>query len=57
MLLTLFTYVPNFPDFRNADDDDIAEAVRWLNHRPRKCLSYRTPHEVFWPMARGALAI
>lgn len=50
-------YFPKGYDFRNADDDDIAEAVRRLNHRPRKCLSYRTPHEVFWPMARGALAI
>jgi IS30 family transposase len=50
-------YFPKGYDFRNVDDDDIAEAVRRLNHRPRKCLSYRTPHEVFWPMARGALAI
>lgn len=44
-------------DFRRADEDDVAEVVRRLNNRPRKCLGYRTPHEVFWPMARGALAI
>ncbi|SFC13082.1 Helix-turn-helix domain-containing protein [Polaromonas sp. OV174] len=25
----------------------INEAVYLLNHRPRKCLGYRTPHEVF----------
>jgi transposase, IS30 family len=50
-------YFPKGTDFRNADEDDVAEAVRRLNNRPRKCLGYRTPHEVFWPMARGALAI
>ena len=43
-------------DFREADEVDVAEAVRRLNNRPRKCLGYRTPHEVFWPNARGALA-
>jgi transposase, IS30 family len=25
----------------------VEEAVYLLNHRPRKCLGYRTPHEVF----------
>lgn len=44
-------------DFREADEIDVAVAVRRLNNRPRKCLGYRTPHEVFWSVARGALAI
>lgn len=44
-------------DFRKTDEDAVAEAVRRLNNRPRKCLGYRTPHEVFWSVARGALAI
>jgi len=26
----------------------VEEAVYLLNHRPRKCLGYRTPHEVFY---------
>jgi IS30 family transposase len=26
----------------------VNEAVYQLNHRPRKCLGYRTPHEVFY---------
>ena len=26
---------------------DVAAALYRLNHRPRKCLNYRTPHEVF----------
>ncbi len=43
-------------DFRKTDEDEVAKAVRRLNNRPRKCLGYRTPHEVFWSAARGALA-
>lgn len=50
-------YFPKGTDFRKVDENDVAEAVRKLNHRPRKCLEYRTPHEVFWENARGALAI
>ncbi len=44
-------------DFRKADEETVAEAVRRLNNRARKCLGYRTPHEVFWSVARGALVI
>jgi IS30 family transposase len=29
-------------------DDEIALAQHRLNHRPRKCLGYKTPHQVFW---------
>jgi len=50
-------YFPKGIDFRRTDEDAVAKAVRRLNNRPRKCLGYRTPNEVFWPMARGALAI
>lgn len=50
-------YFPKGYDLRNADDHDIAETVRRFNHRPRKCLSFRTSYDVFWSMARGALAI
>jgi len=50
-------YFPKGIDFSNTDEDAVAKAVKRLNNRPRKCLGYRTPHEVFWPMARGALAI
>jgi IS30 family transposase len=44
-------------DFRKTNEGAVAEAVRRLNNRPRKCLGYRTPHEIFWSVARGALAI
>ncbi|MHB8989811.1 MAG: IS30 family transposase, partial [Desulfobulbia bacterium] len=38
-------------------EEDVQEAVKKLNNRPRKCLDYRTPHEMFWNEVRGALAI
>jgi len=50
-------YFPKGTNFRNIDEDSVAKAVKRLNHRPRKCLGYRTPHEVFWDFSRGALAI
>jgi IS30 family transposase len=50
-------YFPKGVNFFEINEADVAAAVRRLNHRPRKCLGYRTPHEVFWQAARGALAI
>ena len=42
-------------DFKNVSRKNLAIAVRKLNHRPRKCLNYRSPHEVLWKDSRGAL--
>ncbi len=50
-------YFPKGSNFRDVIEEDVAKAVRKLNNRPRKCLDYWTPHEVFWRAARGALAI
>jgi len=50
-------YFPKGSNFKKVTDDDVAEAVKRLNNRPRKCLDYRTPSEIFWKEARGALAI
>ncbi len=50
-------YFPKGSNFKVIMEKDVDEAVRMLNNRPRKCLDYRTPHEVFWKAARGALAI
>lgn len=48
-------YFPKGSDFRNVTDESLASAVKKLNHRPRKCLGYRTPHEVFQEAKRGAV--
>jgi len=40
-----------FPKHRRLEevtDEKIALAQHRLNHRPRKCLGYKTPHQVFW---------
>lgn len=49
-------YFPKGSNFRKVSEEDVQEAVRRLNDRPRKCLNYQTPKEVFWQVARGALA-
>lgn len=50
-------YFPKGSDFRNVTRKTLASAVKKLNHRPRKCLGYRTPHEVFQEAKRGALGM
>lgn len=40
-------YLPKSRDFTTLTDDELAGYVWQLDNRPRKCLSYRTPAEVF----------
>jgi IS30 family transposase len=40
-------YLPRGTDFRNISEEEIAEVESRINNRPRKCLKYRTPQEVF----------
>jgi len=40
-------FFPKKTDFATVSKKDVAKAVRMLNHRPRKRLSYLTPYEVF----------
>lgn len=49
-------YFPKGCNFRRITKEQIQAAVHRLNHRPRKCLNYRTPHEVFSQIRGGALA-
>jgi len=49
-------YFPKGTDFRKVTEEDLAFAVKKLNYRPRKCLRYQSPQEVFWKTANGALA-
>lgn len=50
-------YFPKGSDFSRVTRETLASAVKKLNHRPRKCLGYRTPHEVFQEAIRGALGM
>lgn len=49
-------YFPKGIDWRKVTDQMLATVVEKLNNRPRKCLSYRTPSEVFLKNTGGALA-
>lgn len=48
-------YFPKGSGFSSVTDEVLASVVKKLNHRPRKCLGYRTPHEVFQEARRGAV--
>lgn len=48
-------YFPKGTDFRNVTAEELASAVKNLNHRPRKCLGYQSPYEVFREASSGAL--
>jgi IS30 family transposase len=41
-------YFPKGTDFRDVTHHDVREVERKLNSRPRKCLGFRTPAEVFF---------
>jgi IS30 family transposase len=41
-------YFPKGMELINITDEQVLAAVEKLNHRPRKVLGYRTPHEVFF---------
>ena len=48
-------YFPKGTDFRTISEKTVELIVKKVNHRPRKCLNYQTPHEVFHQASRGAL--
>ena len=41
-------FFPKGTDFNEVSEEEIDKAAALLNNRPRKCLNYRTPHEVLW---------
>lgn len=49
-------YFPKGFNFREITNKNLAVVVKKLNHRPRKCLNYQTPHEVIQSALAGALA-
>ncbi len=40
-------FFPKGTDFRNVPEAEVVKAIKLLNDRPRRCLGYRTPSEVF----------
>ena len=41
-------YFPKGIELTNITEEQVQEAVERINHRPRKVLGFRTPHEVFF---------
>lgn len=41
-------FFPKGTDFNQVSLAEAQHAAHRLNHLPRKCLQYKTPHEVFW---------
>ena len=41
-------YLPKGTDFNKLTDRQVLEIMDKLNNRPRKCLGYKTPNQVFF---------
>ncbi|MCH7820044.1 MAG: IS30 family transposase, partial [Candidatus Marinimicrobia bacterium] len=41
-------YFPKKRDFTTITEDEIQTAIEKLNNRPRKCLGFKTPNQVFF---------
>ena len=50
-------YFPKGADFHALPEEKLEQIIEKVNNRPRKCLNYQTPHDVFFKNLRGALAI
>ncbi len=48
-------YFPKGTNFLKVTESELEKVVSLINHRPRKCLKYRTPWEVFNSISGGAL--
>ena len=41
-------YFPKGMELTDNTEEQVQQAVERINHRPRKALGFRTPHEVFF---------
>ena len=41
-------YIPKNRDLSSVTEDELVQIMNKLNHRPRKCLDFKTPFEVFF---------
>jgi len=46
-------YFPKGTDFRTITQEEIDDIIEEINGRPRKCLNYNTPKEVFNAYLKG----
>ena len=44
-------FFPKGTNFKIVKAEDVQKAVELINNRPRKCLDYRTPFEVFYELS------
>ncbi|WP_449224142.1 IS30 family transposase [Anthocerotibacter panamensis] len=44
----IYQFFPKSTNFKTVKPEKLQKVVNLINHRPRKCLDYRTPHEVFF---------
>lgn len=50
-------YFPKGSSLLKVTCEEVQHAADRLNHRPRKCLNWRTPHEVFYDLPMTALTL
>jgi IS30 family transposase len=50
-------FFPKNTNLLKVTQEQVDDAVYCLNHRPRKCLGYRTPHEVFYGLEMRPLKL
>jgi transposase, IS30 family len=48
-------YFPKHMSLLGISEQEVGDAAERLNHRPRKCLNWRTPYEVFYDLPMRAL--
>lgn len=39
-------FIPKGSDIASFSDEQVSKIEHWLNHTPRKCLHFKTPHEI-----------
>jgi transposase, IS30 family len=44
-------FFPKGTNFKTVKEEEFMKAVFLINHRPRKSLDYKTPHEVFYSLS------
>lgn len=50
-------YFPKDSSLLEVTQEEVDDAIYQMNHRPRKCLDYRTPHEVFYGLETRPLKL